>query len=177
MDSIGTNITTALDVVRQIDEQAARMVQRIEALEKINREQDNMLAGLHHHVEQMDAENNRLNEIIDERNEQIAVQAESIEILRKHLADARAQLQVALDNAEAKPTDRDEAWAISQSFADGLQRDLTDGAHLPLPKRAADAAYLIRQLGEHKRPVRFAQYDQQVVLHCAEIVAAACAAL
>lgn len=124
MDSIGTNITTALDVVRQIDEQAARMVQRIEALEKINREQDNMLAGLHHHVEQMDAENNRLNKIIDERNDRIAelAQANSARAdVIDRLNDRIAELEIALNNAEATQLNeriREQAATITTLIAD-----------------------------------------------------------
>lgn len=164
MDSIGTNITTALDVVRQIDEQASRMVLRIQILEKANGEQGDVIADLRHRLEQLDAENDRLNGIISERNDRINELKAAL-------------LKAALDDAEAKPTEREKAWAINQRFADQLHYSLDHDRGLAAPARAADAAYLIRQLGEHKRPVRFAQLDQQVVLHCAEIVAEACAAL
>lgn len=124
MDSIGTNITTALDVVRQIDEQAGRLVRQVQILEKINQKRADRLDDLRRRVEQLDAENDRLNDIIGERNDRIAelAQANSARAdVIDRLNDRIAELEIALNNAEATQLNeriREQAATITTLIAD-----------------------------------------------------------
>ena len=111
MDSIGTNITTALDVVRQIDEQASRMVRRIQILEEANREQGDVIADLRHRVEQLDAENHNLNHTaeLEQATECDREQAATITAHSERIAQARLrrveELEAALDRIMATCAD------------------------------------------------------------------------